>query len=104
MYENIDEVDFADKLEADDNAVLIDVRTQEEWDAGYIDGAQLIDFFDPEFPNKLEELDKSKNYYMYCRSGNRSGKACEMMAASGFTGELFNLEGGIMGWTGDLAY
>ena len=104
MYENIDEVDFAEKFAEDSNAAMLDVRTQEEWDSGYIQGAALIDFFSPQFPEKLQDLDKSKNYYVYCRSGNRSGKACEMMASSGFTGDLYNLEGGILGWTGDLEY
>lgn len=104
MYEDVDEIDFAEKLAADDNAVLLDVRTQEEWDSGFIAGAKHLDFFDPQFPAEVEKLDKSKNYYLYCRSGNRSGKACDLMASAGFTGELFNLQGGIMGWTGDLEY
>jgi len=102
MYQDIDEVDFADKMAADSNAILLDVRTPQEWDGGIIDGAQLMDFFDPEFPKLVETLDKSKNYYVYCRSGNRSGKACQLMASLGFKGELYNLEGGIMGWTQDL--
>lgn len=104
MFENVDEVDFAEKLTQDENGLLIDVRTPEEWDAGFIADAIKIDFFNPEFPKLIEELDKNKNYYLYCRSGNRSGKACELMASSGFTGTLFNLDGGIMGWTGDLEY
>lgn len=102
MYENIDEIEFAEKLAADDNAVLLDVRTQQEWDTGYINGAILLDFFNPEFPKEVEKLDKSKNYYVYCRSGNRSGQACGLMEGIGFTGELYNLEGGVMAWTGDL--
>ncbi|WP_109833163.1 rhodanese-like domain-containing protein [Reichenbachiella versicolor] len=103
MFEDLDEVDFMEKFEADDNAVLLDVRTQEEVDAGYIAGADTsLDFFDPEFPNKVDALDKTKNYYIYCRSGNRSGQACQLMASKGFDGELINLQGGIMGWTGDL--
>lgn len=104
MYDNIDEVDFAEKLEADDNAVLLDVRTQEEIDAGFIEGCEKLDFFNPEFKTELEKLDKSKNYFVYCRSGNRSGQVCGLMAQMGFTGKLHNLEGGIMGWTQDLAY
>lgn len=104
MYSDIDEVDFAEKFEADSNAVLLDVRTIEEWDSGHIAEAQHVDFFNPEFAAELEKLDKTKNYYVYCRSGNRSGKACGMMANQGFSGELFNLDGGIMGWTGDLEY
>lgn len=104
MYQNIDEVDFAEKLAADGNGVLLDVRTQEEVDAGFIAGAEKLDFFNPNFPEELEKLDKSKNYYVYCRSGNRSGQACGLMAQKGFSGELFNLNGGIMGWTGDLEH
>ncbi|MFY0627015.1 MAG: rhodanese-like domain-containing protein [Reichenbachiella sp.] len=104
MYENIDEVDFADKLAGNNNAVLLDVRTSEEWDAGFIAGAEKIDFFNPEFPKLIEELDKKKDYFVYCRSGNRSGKACDLMASLGFTGVLHNLDGGIMGWTGELEY
>lgn len=102
MHENIDELDFAEQLAADDNAVLLDVRTQQEYDAGFISGCQLIDFFDPAFSSQLETLDKTKNYYVYCRSGNRSGQACGLMSQLGFTGKLHNLEGGIMGWTQDL--
>ncbi|SMD37141.1 Rhodanese-related sulfurtransferase [Reichenbachiella faecimaris] len=104
MYQNIDEIDFAEKFEADDNGVLLDVRTQEEYDGGFIAGCELMDIFQPDFKSKLEGLDKSKNYYVYCRSGNRSGQACGLMAQMGFTGQLYNLEGGILGWTQNLEY
>ncbi|MEO9967293.1 MAG: rhodanese-like domain-containing protein [Reichenbachiella sp.] len=104
MYQNIDEIAFAEKFEADQNAALLDVRTQEEYDSGFIAGCELMDIFQPDFREKLEGLDKSKNYYVYCRSGNRSGQACGLMAQMGFSGELYNLEGGIMGWTQDIEY
>ncbi len=104
MYENIDEIEFAEKFEADDNGVLLDVRTQEEYDAGFISGCGLMDIFQADFKTRLEGLDKSKNYYVYCRSGNRSGQACGFMAQMGFTGQLYNLKGGIMGWTKGLDY
>lgn len=104
MYQNIDEIDFAEKFKADDNAVLLDVRTQEEYDSGFIAGSTLMDIFQPDFKSKVETLDKSKNYYVYCRSGNRSGQACGLMSQLGFTGELYNLDGGILGWTQDLDY
>jgi rhodanese-related sulfurtransferase len=48
----------------------------------------------------LEALDKSKNYYVYCRSGNRSGQACAIMQSVGFE-TAHNLVGGFMEWTGD---
>lgn len=104
MFEDIDEIDFLEKVQADSNAVLLDVRTVEEWDTGYIAGAQRLDFYHQDFQAQLEKFDKTKNYYVYCRSGNRSGKACEIMAEAGFSGEIFNLQGGIMGWTGDLEF
>jgi rhodanese-related sulfurtransferase len=104
MFEDLDEVEFAEKLDADGNGILLDVRTPEEWDSGHIVNARHIDFFNPEFPKEIEQLDKMKNYYVYCRSGNRSGKACDLMASSGFTGEIYNLQGGIMGWTGEVEY
>ena len=102
MYENLDEVDFMDKFEADDNAVLLDVRTIEEVDSGYIKDSVHYDFYNPEFSSQLDTLDKSKNYYIYCRSGNRSGQACQLLSSKGFSGELINLDGGILAWTGDL--
>ncbi len=54
-----------------------------------------------DFKNQLTQLDKSKIYLVYCRSGNRSGQACLTMQGLGFN-ELFNLVGGTMSWTGKL--
>ena len=104
MFENIDEIEFAEKYTADDNAVLLDVRTQAEYDAGYIKDCALVDFFSPDFKSEVEKMDASKNYYVYCRSGNRSGQACMIMGQLGFTGKLYNLSDGILGWTQDLEY
>ena len=49
----------------------------------------------------LEELDKNKNYYVYCRSGNRSAQACAIMNQLGFK-NAYNLSGGILEWNEDL--
>jgi len=51
----------------------------------------------------LEGLDKSKNYYIYCRSGNRSGQACAVFNQSGVQ-NTYNLIGGMMEWNGELVY
>ena len=51
---------------------------------------------------ELEKLDKTKNYYVYCRSGNRSGQACAIMKNLGFD-KAFNLQGGFMNWEGETA-
>jgi rhodanese-related sulfurtransferase len=76
-------------------AAVIDVRTPEETSAGYLEGAKLFDIQDATFMSNLETLDKSADYYIYCRSGNRAGQAIETMQANGFTGMLHN--GGSLG-------
>ena len=52
------------------------------------------------FIEKLNNLDKSKNYYVYCRSGNRSGQAAQLMGQLGFD-EVYNLLGGMNEWDGE---
>ena len=69
---------------------VIDVRTPEEYATGHLDGAVLMNVQDPNFAEMLATLDPTANYFVYCRSGNRSGQAIEQMKALGFTGELFN--------------
>jgi len=92
---------WASQLEKDSNAVILDVRTADEIAEGVIPGAQHLDIFLGQgFLDGLEALDKSKNYYVYCRSGNRSGQACALMQSVGFE-SAFNLEGGFMNWDGD---
>jgi rhodanese-related sulfurtransferase len=71
-------------------ASIIDVRTPEEWDAGHIEGAIRIGIADADFVQQLETLDKSADYYIYCRSGNRAGQAIDYMKSAGFTGKLVN--------------
>ena len=71
-------------------AAIIDVRTPAETSEGHLEGAKLFDVQDAAFLANLETLDKSANYYVYCRSGNRSGAAIKTMQANGFTGELRN--------------
>lgn len=94
--------DWISRFEADDNGVILDVRTEDECNNGMIPNAINIDIYEGQgFINKLEVLDKSKNYYVYCRSGARSRKACELMNSLGFE-NAYNLEGGILEWNGDL--
>ena len=53
-------------------------------------GFLLFDIQGAEFSSQLETLDKSANYVVYCRSGNRAGAAIEQMKSAGFTGTLTN--------------
>jgi phage shock protein E len=67
------------------DAIIIDVRTPEEFAAGHLDGALLYNVQDPAFDAKIADLDPSIPYVVYCRSGNRSAQAVERMKAAGFT-------------------
>lgn len=96
-YEDLGGSDFKTKFETTKNAMLLDVRTPGEFSSGTIKGAKNIDFMAADFARKIEQLDKSKEYFLFCRSGNRSGRACEMMTAKGF--KAYNLAGGIGAWS-----
>ena len=88
------------KLLKKNNTILLDVRTTEEYQQGYIPNAKLIDVNkQEEFLQQLQHLDKSKTYLLYCRSGKRSEKARLLMKENGFP-KVYHLEGGIEGWQG----
>lgn len=74
-------------------AMVIDVRTPEEVSAGYLQGSVNIDIQGADFAAKMNELDKSANYVIYCRSGNRAGQAIDWMTQHEFTGTLTNAGG-----------
>jgi rhodanese-related sulfurtransferase len=64
---------------------LIDVRTPEEFEEGYVKGAINIDVSNPNFESQIASLDKEAAYSIYCRSGNRSAVAVDIMRNAGFT-------------------
>ena len=77
--------------------VIIDVRTSEELADGHIENAINIDYYSETFRDELNNLDKSKTYLIYCRSGNRSAKALNRMAELNFR-EVYNILEGIVRW------
>ena len=100
--EHLTQEEWTSKLENNHNAVVLDVRTDHEVVDGIIANAVHIDIYkEQEFISEIEKLDKSKNYYVYCKSGNRSQQACNIMQQLGFD-NTYNLEGGIIEWEGDL--
>lgn len=76
-------------------AVLLDVRTPEEFAAGHIKDAVNIDFENQTFLSEIQKLDTAKTYFVYCRSSNRSGKAITLMKESGIK-NIYELQGGII--------
>ncbi len=100
--QELDQEVWKSQAESDKDAVILDVRTEEEVEDGYIPGAKNIDIYKGQgFVDEIEKLDKSKNYYIYCRSGKRSAQACQLMDQMGFA-NTYNLEGGILDWEGEV--
>ncbi|MBW1298072.1 rhodanese-like domain-containing protein [Aquimarina litoralis] len=103
MVEDITQDQWEDLIAKDTNAVILDVRTEEEVEDGFIPNMLNIDIrMGQGFLDEIEKLDKSKNYYVYCRSGGRSAQACTLMNQMGFE-TTYNLLGGFMNWNGEVA-
>lgn len=99
---HINQQEWKELLSGDNNAVILDVRTPEEQTEGIIKNAICLDIYKPEeFISGLEKLDKTKNYYVYCKAGGRSANACQVMDQMGFV-QTYNLLGGVSLWTGEL--
>lgn len=82
----------------DNGAVkVLDVRTPGEWQQGHLAEATHLDFYQPDFKSRLQELDKDQTYVVYCAVGGRSGQAAKMMHEMGFK-HVINMDGGIQAW------
>ena len=96
VYVNITAEEAKKIMDAETDYVILDVRTQEEYDQGHIPGAVLIP--DYEIETKAEEVltDKDQQILVYCRSGRRSKNAAQILVELGYT----NIKefGGILDW------
>ena len=77
----------SEPVELSEDTVIIDVRTPAEFASGHLDRAVNIDVQSPDFAAQIMELDPNGEYFVYCRSGNRSGQAIAQMNQMGFNGE-----------------
>jgi rhodanese-related sulfurtransferase len=77
--------------------VILDVRTPKEFGEGHVENAVSLNFFHEDFRKGLAKLDRDKTYLVYCRSGNRSSKAVEIMKGLNFK-SVYHLPAGIVGW------
>jgi rhodanese-related sulfurtransferase len=87
----------AQKLVADKKVVVLDIRTPGEFNKGRIAGAKNIDFQAPDFEQRIEGLDKSKNYLVHCASGGRSTHSLPVFKKHEFQ-SVYHLDGGIKAW------
>lgn len=89
--------EFQDKMAALDKVQLVDVRTPEEYNGGYITGAVNMDFNNEAFEEQIKELKKDVPVMVYCKAGGRSEQAAALLAEKGFK-EVYDLKGGMMAW------
>lgn len=83
--------------DAPDDLVVLDVRTPEEFAEGHVADATLIDIYEPDFADRIAELDPDVPYVVICRSGNRSSQAVALMRDLGFS-DVTDVDGGILAW------
>lgn len=88
---------FKKALDSDPNAIILDVRTPEEFNAGHIENAINIDIFSSDFKQKIEQLPKDKTVLVYCAKGGRSNKAAMALKELNFP-VIFDLSGGYSAW------
>ncbi|MGY3837596.1 rhodanese-like domain-containing protein [Bacillus atrophaeus] len=93
----ISTVVLQEKLEADEELYLIDVREDEEVAEGMIPEAVHIRMGD--IPEKMDAFDKEKEYVFICRSGKRSMNVCMYLQEQGY--KTVNVEGGMLDWEGE---
>lgn len=89
--------EFDSWKKAQTHLVILDVRTPDEYKSGFIEGAVNIDFYAKDFKERLASLDKTETYFVYCRSGHRSGETVKILEAQGFA-KVNNLAGGLIKW------
>jgi len=100
MYGEMTAAELEERLVKGDSLQLVDVRELEEWQEGHVAQAKHIAL--SELTGRLDELEKNDQpIYIICRSGNRSGKACDFLSGQGY--EVVNILGGMMSWSGEVA-
>ncbi len=97
VYKELEPAAFRQTLQQTPGAVLLDVRTAEEYEDGHLAQARNVDYKRDDFRRQVGKLDKSKPYFVYCKAGVRSEKAADIMKELGFR-QVYTLEGGIDEW------
>ncbi len=92
--------DFSDRLSKTQGALLLDVRSPEEYAEGHLKNALNINRNDERFETTCDKLDKKKTVFVYCLKGGRSASAAAYLRQSGFT-HVYELQGGIEAWTNE---
>ena len=100
---NLPPIAFLQKMQSVRDAVIIDVRTPEEFATGHIPNATNINYLAEDFWDRIEQIGTTKHIFVYCRSGRRSIRTCTLMRNGGFDNtRIFNLEGGYPLWVEEI--
>lgn len=92
--------EFANLINNEVSLQLVDVRTAQEFQSGYIQDALLIDMYSADFESRLENLNKNQPIAVYCAVGQRSYNVFQLLQKKGFT-EVYHLDGGIQAWASE---
>jgi phage shock protein E len=98
VVSNVSAEEFKKGLESDKNTVLVDLRTTDEINKGFIKGSIQLDFLAKDAEKQIDKLDKNKTYYVYCAGGGRSSEAATYMQQHGFK-KVVNLTKGFGEWS-----
>ena len=95
---NLNQEKWLFSINNSENSLIIDVRTQDEFNDGHIENSLNFNIYDAvKFIEEISKLDKQASVHVYCKSGIRSLQACEIIKGMGFS-KVFNLIGGITEW------
>lgn len=92
-----DASELIEKNRGNDDFIILDVRTKEEYSEGHIENAVNIDVTSSWFIGDVEKLGEEKTFLVHCRSGSRSERAIAIMKESGFT-DIYEISGGFSEW------
>jgi adenylyltransferase/sulfurtransferase len=98
--QEITALELKQRLDAGEDIQLIDVREQKEYDHCNIPGAKHIPL--GQVISRMDEIDPARETVVHCKMGGRSAQAIMGLTQAGFTGNLTNLKGGIIGWSNDV--
>ena len=105
QIQNLNPKEFKAKIDTIADAVLIDVRSPAEHVVNPLPNSLNINYLGEGFWEQMEQLDTSKTYLIYCRTGRRSLRACTLMKNGGFDqNKIFNLDGGMVAWEEAFGY
>jgi rhodanese-related sulfurtransferase len=88
---------FDTRMASSKDKIVLDVRTNDEYNQGHLENAVMIDYYKPDFKQRLAKLDKAKPVFVYCAAGARSEGAAQALLDLGFK-QVYDLQGGMNAW------